>query len=258
VSSPPGRLQDRVVLITGAASGIGLATAVVFAAEGARLSATDLSMDRFSALKDALHSRNLQAELLTAGDVRAVADVKRIVRETEARLGPVDILVNAAGIIDRVLLAHELPDEAWTHVMDVNLTAPFWFAREALPGMLDRRAGVIICISSGAGLGGGRAGTAYTVAKHGVIGLARSLAAAYGSRGVRSVVICPGAVTQATGAIPGPISELGRAMIDRRAPTRPREATPDQIAKVILFTASDDASHVNGASLVVDGGWSAI
>ncbi len=257
---PPAfdRLKGRVALVTGAASGIGLATAVLFAAEGARLSASDLSMDRFGPLKDSLQKRELGAELLTAGDVRSVADVKRIVRETEANLGPVDILVNAAGIIDRAQLAHEVTDEIWRHVLDVNLTAPFWFAREVLPGMLRRRSGVMVCISSGAGLGGGRAGTAYTVAKHGVIGLVRSLAAAYGGHGVRSVVICPGAVTQSTGAVPGPMSELGRDMIHRRAATRPRDATPEQIANVILFSATDEASHVNGATLVVDGGWSAI
>jgi NAD(P)-dependent dehydrogenase (short-subunit alcohol dehydrogenase family) len=257
-SRPLNRLQDRVALITGAASGIGRATAILFASEGARVAASDRTLERLSSLARELEQSDARGHLMVAGDVTSGLDVRRVVQETTSKLGPVDILCNIAGVLDRALLAHELPDEVWARVLGVNLTAPFLFAREVLGSMLERNSGVIICISSGAGLGGGRAGTAYTVAKHGVIGLGRSLAAAYGQAGIRSVVICPGAVTQPTGSVEGPVSSLGAAMIARRATTRPRDATPEQIARVILFAASDEASHVNGATLTVDGGWSAI
>ena len=176
--------------------------------------------------------------------------------EGMSKVGPIDILCNVAGVLDRWMLAHEVTDDVWARVIAVNLTAPFFFAREILPSMLRAAARRDCHDSSTAGLGGGRAGVAYTVAKHGVIGLAQSLANSYVENGIRSVMICPGAVSQSTGAVAGPVSALGTAMVARLTATRPRSATPEEVAKVVLFAASDEASHINGATLVVDGGWS--
>ena len=252
----PKRLARRTALVTGAGSGIGLATALLFAEEGARLVATDRSYAHLSALAESLRAHALPEALFIEGDLADGGTADRIVTEALSRAGQIDILCNIAGVIDNALLAHELSDDAWNYVLAVNLTAQFQLARAVVPGMLARGRGVIVCTSSTAGLGGGRAGIAYTVAKHGVIGLAQNLAAAYGERGVRSVAICPGAISQKTGAIAGPSSAEGAAMVARLQATRPPSGSPRNAAGVILFAVSDEASHVNGATLVVDGGWS--
>jgi NAD(P)-dependent dehydrogenase (short-subunit alcohol dehydrogenase family) len=248
--------NGRTALVTGAGSGIGLETALLFAERGANIIATDRTLAHLSGLAERLRSTGLVEALLLEGDLAEPGAADRIVNTVLSRGDRIDILCNIAGIIDNALLAHELPDDVWAHVLAVNLTAQFQLSRAVLPSMLAQRRGVIICTSSTAGLGGGRAGTAYTVAKHGVIGLAQSLAAAYGDRGVRSVAICPGAMSQKTGAIESAPSTEGAAMVARIQQTRPQSGSPREAAGVIVFAASDDASHVNGATLVVDGGWS--
>jgi NAD(P)-dependent dehydrogenase (short-subunit alcohol dehydrogenase family) len=168
-----------------------------------------------------------------------------------------DVLCNNAGVVDDMALPAEVATSMWNRVIGVNLTGPFLVSRAALPPMLRRGAGAIINVASVSGLRGGAAGISYTAAKHGLVGLTRSLAHAYRDRGIRTNAICPGGV--ATGIVD--MSSFDPAGLARNRPVlalaEGRLAEPDQIAGVALFLASPAASFINGAVLTVDAGWSA-
>jgi NAD(P)-dependent dehydrogenase (short-subunit alcohol dehydrogenase family) len=163
-------------------------------------------------------------------------------------------VVNNAGIMDRFLPAGEVNDAVWERVMAVNVTGPLRLSRAALPAMLRAGTGVIINIASIGGVAGVRGGAAYVASKHGLIGLTRNIAATYGADGIRCVAIAPGAVNTGipTGGEP---SERGLAALNRTFPANLRTGEPGEIASVAAFLASDDASFVNGAVLIADGGW---
>jgi len=239
------KLEGRTAIITGAGSGIGLATARMFSAEGATVVAVDISSDRLEALRG-----ELAGIVTVAADISLPESADRIVAAAGARI---DVLFNNAGIMDRLALADEAPEELWDRVMAVNLTAPYLLCKRALPGMVDRGGGVIINTASIAGLRGGRAGAAYTASKFGVVGLTYNIAATYSGQGIRCNAICPGGVqTHISESDPGR-SERGLAAVmrDRRPPPAP----PEQIAEVALFLASDESVRVNGVALPVDAGW---
>jgi NAD(P)-dependent dehydrogenase (short-subunit alcohol dehydrogenase family) len=251
--SQPG----SVILITGAASGIGRATASLLAARGTKLILTDIDGDRLGQLTAELGAAGHQTKSILA-DLTSPADIVQLVRSGREHFGGIDVLCNVAGLLDRALIAHEVTDQVWIEVLAVNLTAPFLLCREVLPIMLERGEGVIINMSSVAGIRGGRAGTPYTVAKHGLIGLSKSIGVAYGTRGIRCVTICPGALTVRTGDIAGGKSKEGDAVLNRARQSRPAEGTPDAIAHLIAFAISAEASHINATTLVADGGWTAV
>lgn len=184
-----------------------------------------------------------------AADVSDPADVRRAV----GAAGEVDVLVNNAAIIDRLGRAHEADVEEWNRLLAVNLTAPFLFCHDVLPGMLERGGGVIVNVASVAGLRGGRAGAAYTASKHGLVGLTLNIAATLGDQGIRSNVICPGSVATnmqvVDHAFPAAVEALQR---DRR---KPPPAQPEEIADAIVFLASHRATRINGVALPVDSGF---
>ena len=245
------RLSDRVAVVTGAGSGIGAAITRRFLAEGARVVAADIALDRLGALAGNDRVVSMQA------DVARAADAEKLAAVAAEKFGQLDVLVNCAGIMDRFLPAGEVTDEVWARVLAVNLTGPMMVCRAALRTMLAKGSGSVINIASIGGLAGARAGAAYTASKHGLIGLTRNIAATYGRQGIRANVICPGAVE--TGIpIGGEPSPLGYEILKLTLPANPRQAQPDEIAAVAAFLASDDASFVNGAVVVADGGWTAI
>jgi len=249
-----GRLAGRVALVTGAASGIGAACALRFAEEGARVAGLDRVVPEGG---DFARARELApASCFERADVCDEARVRESVAAVSEALGPIDILVNAAGIAGGGPV-HQLEAEAWDRVVDVNLKGCFLVSKHVLPAMLERRRGSIIHIASVEGLEGIAGGSAYNASKGGLILLTRNMAIDYGRMGVRVNAICPGFVE--TPLLRSVFElELARPIEEevREAHQLGRFGQPREIAHAALFLASDEASFVTGAALPVDGGYS--
>jgi 3-oxoacyl-[acyl-carrier protein] reductase len=248
-----GRLDAKVALVTGAGSGIGRATAEMFAREEARVVLVDVNEAGIKSAADAIAAAGGEA-LALATDVADGAAVEAMAGAAVERFGGVDVLVNNAGILDDYLPAAETPDEVWERVMAVNLKGQFMTCRALIPQMLERGGGAIINVASTAGLNGGNGGAAYTTSKHGVIGFTRQLCFDYARKGLRCNVVCPGAVE--TG-MTHEIFSSGDAEVMTAVKSAPigRWAQPEELAAALLFLASEEASFVNGAVYVVDGGF---
>jgi len=252
------RLQNKVALITGGTSGIGEATALLFAKEGSAVAITGRNETR---------GHEVTARILESGgkaifirsDVRKYAECCRAVEETIQSLGPIDILFNNAG----VFYAHttlDCTEEEWDLQIDINLKGTFLMSKAVLPGMIKRGRGVIINNSSGWGIVGGDAAVAYCASKGGVVLLTKAMAADHSKQGIRVNCVCPGDVE--TPMLPEDARFRGLKWEDYLAgcANRPmgRVGTADEIAKAVLFLASDDSSFMTGAALVVDGGGVAV
>ena len=245
------RFAGKTVIVTGAGSGIGKATAVRIAEEGGRVIAADLVATRLEELK----AEHPDFDIVTVvGDITKDEDIARIV---EAAGGPVWGLANVAGVMDSFQPAHEIDWKQWDFVLAVNLTATAKLMAAVIPGMLEAGAGSIVNVSSEAGLRGSAAGAAYTASKHAVIGLTRNSAVMYAKKGIRVNTVAPGAVQTNIEATFR--SELaGEVMSPLMQAVVPAPAQPEQLASSITWLLSEDASNVSGAVLANDGGWSAI
>ena len=246
-----GRLQGKVALVTGAGSGIGRASAERFAAEGARVAVVDLK----GAEEVAAAIEAAGGEAIALGtDVADEDAVAAMAAAAIERFGRVDVLMNNAGILDDYLPAADMPTAVWDRVLGVNLNAQFFTARALLPQMVERGAGAIVNVASTAGLNGGNGGAAYTTSKHAVIGFTRQLCFDYARKGIRCNVLCPGAVE--TGMTKEIFASPDAAVMEavESAPIG-RWAQPEELAAAALFLASDEASFVNGAVYLVDGGF---
>lgn len=168
-----------------------------------------------------------------------------------------DILANVAGIMDWFLPAHEVDDATWAHVMDVNVTGLMRLSRRVLPQMMQQRSGAIANVASVGGFRGGAAGVAYTTSKHAVIGLTRSTAWTYQTEGIRCNAVCPGGVVTNIGTTAVPRSEWGMRRLQKIHALGERMAEPDEIATLLSWLCSSEASNVNGAIVAADGGWTA-
>ena len=249
-------LEGKVALITGAGSGIGRAMAELFAERGCAIVAVDVVAERVDQVVSAITSHGGRA----IGMVRNLSlqsDVERMVDDALSSQGKIDILCNNAGVMDNASTVPETSDELWERVMDINLNAPFRTCRKVIPIMLERGGGVILNTASVAGLFGGRAGAAYTVSKHGLIGLTKNIAATYGSKGIRCNAMALGGVKTAIGIGGGTPSQLGMEVLTKTMSVGARMAEPIEIARLALFLVSDDASNVNGSIVTADGGWTA-
>jgi len=243
------RLDGRVAVVTGAASGIGQATASRIAREGGRVIAVDIAAEKLDAFKGSLPDAAIVA---VVGDITKQESIDAIIAAAGERI---DGLANVAGVNDDFSPAHETSDAIWDRVLAINLTGPFKLLRAVLPAMLKAGSGSVVNISSEAGLRGDASGNAYTVSKHGVIGLTRSAAFMYGPQGIRINAIAPGGV--ATGIpMPAHVSEVGAARLQPFQAAIPGIATAEQLAASITFLLSDDGVNINGAILPSDGGWS--
>jgi NAD(P)-dependent dehydrogenase (short-subunit alcohol dehydrogenase family) len=247
----PGRFAGRTAIVTGAGSGIGRATAVRLAREGARVVAADISADRLERLAGELAELDL---VPVVGDVAAEEGVQAVVAAAEGR---VDALANVAGIMDSFLPPAEVDDATWERVFAVNVTAAMRLTRAVLPIMLGAGAGAIVNVSSEASLRASASGVAYTASKHAVNGLTKSTAVFYKGNGIRANAVAPGPVatnieapfkSEHAAGVLGPIMQT----------TIPPVASAEQLAATITWLLSDDASNVNGVILPSDGGWSAL
>ncbi len=243
-------IAGRIALVTGAASGMGRATAHLFADEGAHVAVTDLDGDKVQAVVDEI----TQAGGSAAGwvlDVSSDADRKAVVASIVERWGGLDILVNNAGIaLERPLEAEDFA-AAWGRTVDVLLTAQVLLIRECLPHLLASEGGRVVNIASTEGLGATKGLSSYTAAKTGVIGLTRSLAVELGTRGVTVNCICPGPIrTGMTAAIP----EDAKAEFARRRVALKRYAEPEEVAHATLNFCLPAARYITGTHLPVDGG----
>jgi NAD(P)-dependent dehydrogenase (short-subunit alcohol dehydrogenase family) len=257
MTTPPFRLDGRVALITGAGSerGIGRAIATVFGAAGARLGLVDMDADGAERNAAALKTSGCTTFAVGA-DVTDPASVRSAVERVESTLGPVDVLVNSAGITRGTPL-WETSLEEFDLVLNVNLRGGFVCLQAVLAGMMQRRRGRIIWISSISGKqGGGVFGAAhYAASKAGVIGLCHAAARQLGPYGITSNAIAPGLVTtDLVGRTGGEaLAARLRKMTEENTPVR-RAATAEDVAFVALFLASDEASYVNGEVMDVNGG----
>ncbi len=246
------RHSGRVALVTGAGSGIGQATVLRLAAEGAAVVGLDLSAEGLVATRGLLAAQDAEAELVEA-DITSQADVDRIVDG----LGRVDVLVNNAGIMDYFLPLAEVDDATWERVLAVNVTGVMRLTRAILPRMQAAGGGAIVTTASEASLRAGASGVAYAASKHAVLGLVRHVAFFYGPEGIRSNAVLPGGVATGIGRTSAPRSQWAMARAQLAMATMGPVAQPDQIAAAISWLGSDEASNVNGAILTADGGWSA-
>jgi NAD(P)-dependent dehydrogenase (short-subunit alcohol dehydrogenase family) len=243
------RLDGKVALVTGAANGIGAATARRLAQEGAKLVLVDLSEGDLAQTAAAIADAGGEV-LALGGNVSQAAEVASVVEQAKARFGRIDILINNAGI-NRDAMAHRLTEENWDAVLDVNLKGSFLCAQAVMPVMREQNDGRIVNTASIAALGNvGQSN--YAASKAGLIGLTRTLALEWSRYNIRVNCVAPGGTdTRMTAGIPDNIRES----IMQRIPLK-RFATPDEIAATHAFLVSDDASYITGQTIFVDGGTS--
>jgi NAD(P)-dependent dehydrogenase (short-subunit alcohol dehydrogenase family) len=252
------RLADKVVVVTGAGSGMGRAMAALFASEGASVVAAEWNAE---ALKQVVGEVTAAGGAISGveGNVAVEADCERIVESAIQAYGRLDVLCNNAGVMDTNQAVGEVTNEMWERVIGINLNGPMFLSRKAVPIMLAQGGGSIVNTASLAGLGGGAAGVAYTVSKHGLIGLTRNTAFVYGTEGVRCNAIAAGAVETNI------MASIDVTKMDPKASARygtwyaaiPGQLKALDIAQLALFLASDESKMINGAIIPADAGWSA-
>ncbi len=253
------RLKEKVSIVTGAASGIGRATALLFGQEDAKVMCADVNGDGGERVARQIADTGGEAASLTV-DVAQEEDIQRMVRETVERWGRLDILFNNAGI-GFGLPVTQVPEEDWDRLIDINLKGVFLGCKHAIPEMVKQGGGAIVNTASDAGLRGTAWLSTYCASKGGVVLLTKSLAVEWAQQGVRVNCVCPGVIRT---PILDPFIERGQELFggsrdaawERLAQAHPvgRVGEPEEVARAVLFLASDEASFVTGVALPVDGG----
>jgi len=245
------KLKGKVAIITGGSRGIGKATAKLFVEEGANVAITSKEPNR---LQDA--AKEIGNVFSVSGDIRSESDVQNVVKKTLEKFGKIDILVNNAGIFPQIKPLHKISEKEWNEVIDVNLTGQFRFTKSVIPHM-EKNGGCIINVSSDAGLKAFEnfEADAYTASKGALVLLTKAWAIEYAKWKIRVNCVCPGMVdTDMTKPYLG--TESDRVMAVSEHPIG-RIGTPEDVAKAILYFASDDSSWATGAVLPLDGGMAA-
>ena len=253
------RLEGKVAIITGAASGMGLAMATRFTAEGASVVAADWNAERLESAVASIRAAGGKI-VGSQGNIADQATAEGLIDLAVTTYGRLDILCNNAGVMDYMQGVGELSDEVWRRVMGINLDGPMFATRKAVRYMLEHGGGSIVNTASTAALHGGAAGVAYTASKHALVGLTRSTAWMYAQRGIRCNAICPGATkTNIVESMPQErLDPTGAQRAQTFAALAPAYLEPEDIAALALFLASDESRHINGAIIPADGGWDAV
>ena len=244
------KLQDKVAIITGAGRGIGQATAVKFATEGAKVVVCDLSLERIKETVEMCKETRGDAMGYVA-DVRDIKSLEAMVAVTVAKWGRVDCLVNNAGIVADAQIKN-MHEDQFDSVIEINLKGVFNCTKAVVNTMLAQQSGVILNASSIVGLHGNFGQTNYAASKAGVIGMVKTWARELGRKGIRANAVCPGFITT---SILGTIPERVLRSLEEKVPLG-RLGRPDEVANTFAWLASDEASYINGAVIEVSGGLS--
>ncbi|HLF79438.1 MAG TPA: SDR family NAD(P)-dependent oxidoreductase [Dehalococcoidia bacterium] len=259
--------EGKMALVTGAGSGIGRGIALALAAKGSTVAVLDLDLASAQETVGLIELAGGRAKAYQ-GDTSKAGDIDRTVSAAIAALGPLEIMVNNAGILDGYFNVDEIEEDLWRRVIDIDLTGVFLGCKRALKEMLPRGRGRIVNMASVAGLNGTGGGAAYIAAKHGVVGLTRQMAVVYSARGITINAVCPGPILtnlrQHSQEILGPgvpdMSDRGIAVNEeaiKAVVPAGRRGTVEDIASAVCYLASDEAAYITGHTMVVDGGWRA-
>jgi NAD(P)-dependent dehydrogenase (short-subunit alcohol dehydrogenase family) len=247
----PDRFTGKVALVTGAASGIGRATALAFAAEGARVAILDRTAVALRETEAALKQASGEV-LVIACDVSIPEQVEAAVAQVVERFGRLDIAFNNAGVETKVQPLHEIELEEWDRVLDINLRGTFVCMKHEIAQMVRQGGGVVVNTSSGAGIRGVAGGASYAASKHGIIGMTRSAALDYAKQNIRVNTILPGNIETPM------MDRFTAGDLQKAIDLEPvgRLGKPEEIAEAVLWMSSDLGRFVTGSAVVVDGGWS--
>lgn len=242
-----GKLDNRVALIYGGTSGLGEATAKLYAKEGAKVAIAGRSEKRGNEIVEAIKADGGEAVFVEV-DLMDAEQIKRSVQDTVDAFGTIDILYNGAGILDEYVGIIETEVEEFDNIVALNIKAPFIATKEVMPIFVEMGKGVVINLGSQGSKNAGVGGTSYVTSKHAMVGFNKQLAYDYGSKGVKALLLAPGFINT-------PMTE---DVEDERLNDIPdgRAGEADEIASLALFLASDDSDYMNGTEVYMDGGWS--
>lgn len=241
-----GKLQDRVALIYGGTSGLGEATAKLYAKEGAKVAIAGRSVERGNEIVDAIKHEGGEA-IFVKVDLMETDQIKQSVQDTVDAFGTIDILYNGAGILDEYVGIIETDEEEFDQIVQLNIKAPFIATKEVMPIFVEKGKGVVINLGSQGSKFAGVGGTSYVTSKHALVGFNKQLAYDYGDKGIKALLLAPGFIdTPMTDDVK---EERLNDIPDRRA------GKPEEVAKLALFLASDDSNYMNGTEVYMDGGW---
>ncbi len=258
------KLYSKVVIITGASSGIGKAIVKLFLREGANIIAVSRNIDA-KAYLDLNNDLKLSEEeliervLIQKGDISKITDVEKIVNKSIEHFGHIDIVISNAGITDRTSVLDSSVED-WERVLNTNLTGAYLISKSVLPFMIEQKNGNFIFISSIGAIVSWENETAYQVSKNGLVGLSRSMAIDYAPYNIRVNCVCPGLIDApmfTNWLKQNKHNEIFLQEVLAKIPLK-RLGSPQEVANVVLFLASDDSSYITGTSLTVDGGFTAI
>ena len=243
------RFKNKIAVVTGAASGIGKSTAIRLDSEGATLIIVDINENQLKETEKLLSNKNSSAKIL---DIANINDIKSFFQTLKKDYKKLDCLINVAGIL-RFDNSHEVQIDDWNKIIDVNLTGTFFMCNQALPMLLESK-GSIVNVSSSAALGSHAWTAAYSASKGGISAFSKTLAVEYGIKGINVNCVCPASVTTPMSTKVNLPKDIDDRLLTKIMPIDGVNRSPDDIASTIAFLASNDAIHINGINLRVDGG----